>query len=151
MAAGEHASALYLFRERSGAVVGDEAHLGTALYIPKQYQVMDKVVLEPIWSEFQLTRNYLDSAVKNVVGFFPLGFCFYAYLRRRLPTRHVALVTVLSGTAVSFTIEFLQAFLPTRDSGTTDIITNTMGTWIGVLGYNLLPSGLIRVFSRPSD
>ena len=112
---------------------------------------MDKVVLEPIWSEFQLTRNYFDGAVKNVVGFVPLGFCFYAYLRRRLPARRAAFITVLSGTAVSFTIEFLQAFLPTRDSGTTDIITNTMGTWAGVLAYDLMAPVLIGFFRRPGD
>jgi len=73
----------------------------------------------------------------NIAGFVPFGFlvCAYFSLARRIRTP--ALVTILLGFTVSFTIESLQAFLPTRDSGTTDLITNTLGTCIGVWLYRL--------------
>jgi hypothetical protein len=140
----ESISVLYLFHEHIGVVVRDEGRSGMNLYIPERYQVMDKIVLQPFWTEFEMTKSYFMAAVKNIVGFIPFGICFYAYLLRLLPRRRASLVTICLGTVVSFTIEILQAFLPMRDSGTTDIIANTMGTWFGVAAYNLLIPILLR-------
>lgn len=43
--------------------------------------------------------------------------------------------TVLLGTLFSLAIEIVQFYIPTRDSGTTDILTNTLGTVIGITLY----------------
>ena len=40
-------------------------------------------------------------------------------------------MAVLVGLVVSFAIEYLQAYLPSRDSSMRDLITNGMGTFIG--------------------
>lgn len=126
--------ALYLFDERSGKVVHDRAASGDDLYIPEKYQVVDKLFLEPFWQEFGFSRSYWESAVKNVVGFLPFGFCFYPWLVLHR-FRRSGVITVILGTMVSLTIEVLQAYLPTRDSGMTDLFTNTIGTWAGVLAF----------------
>ena len=138
--------ALYLFDERSGRVVRDKGRSGVDLYIPETYQVLDKIVLEPFWIEFSMTRSYWGAVLKNIVGFIPVGFCFYPYLSSFLSRKRAVFFTIALGTAVSLTIEILQAFLPTRESGTTDLITNTLGTCIGVESYRLLTPILARLF-----
>ena len=93
-----------------------------------------------------MSWSFWDGVLKNIVGFIPFCFCFYAYLVAILPVKRATLVTIALGTAVSLTIEILQAFLPTRDSGTTDLITNTLAAWVGVASYNLSIPILTRVF-----
>ena len=145
----ERLIALYTFDEHRGRLVRDHSGHGRDLIIPERYQVPDKIALEPFWTEFEMTRSYSDAVVKNVVGFIPLGLCFCAYFSRLLPGKRAAMVTVVCGASVSFAIEILQAFLPTRDSGTTDIITNTIGTWVGVMLYRARVPLVIRLLSRP--
>ena len=146
IAEDERNIALYVFDEHTGDVVREiRRGPGWICIFRKGIRSWIKSFLEPFWTEFSMSRNYWRGALKNIVGFIPLGFCFYAYLATLLPLKRAALVTVALGTAVSFTIEILQAFLPTRDSGTTDLITNTLGTWVGVASYNLLAPFLARL------
>jgi len=138
IAGDERNIALYLFDERGGNVVHNKAGTGADLYIPEKYVVLDQVFLERPWREFSRSMSYFRAFLKNIVGFIPLGFCFYAYLSAARYVKRPALATVILGTLVSLTIEVLQAYLPTRESGMTDLITNTFGTYIGVLLYRVV-------------
>ena len=133
----DRAAALYLFDERAGDIVHSRAGPGVDLFIPGTYTVLDEIFLEPFWDEFNMSWSYWTNILKNIVGFVPLGFCFCAYFVLVRRTNRAGLVTVMLGFAVSLTIEVFQAFLPTRDSGTTDLITNTLGAWVGVMLYNV--------------
>jgi hypothetical protein len=138
IASDERYVALYLLDERGGNVVHNKARAGPDLYIPEKYVVLDKAFLERPWTEFSRSTGYFSAVLKNIVGFIPLGFCFYVYLSAARYVKRPALATVISGTLVSLTIEILQAYLPTRESGTTDLFTNTFGTYIGVLLYRVV-------------
>lgn len=134
----EHNVGLYLFDERAGMLLHNRARPGGDLSIPSTYTVLDQTLLEPFWEEFSMTGGYWTNFVKNIVGFIPVGLCFYAYFSLVRHRRRSVLITVVIGFAISLTIEVLQAFLPTRDSGMTDLFTNTLGTYTGVLVYKAM-------------
>jgi len=156
LSAEERNIALYLFDEHSGDKVRNQAQPGTDLYVPKRYGVLDKLFLERPWSEYRPGWSYWKNIAINIAGFIPLGFFVCAYLSSVQWVKRAALLTVLLGCAVSLTIEMSQAYLPTRDSGMTDIFTNTLGTYVGVLFFGCKPihslylaiMGFMR-FARP--
>ena len=127
---------LYLFDERAGHIVHNHAHSRADLFIPDTYTVLDEIFLEPFWDEFEMSWSYWKNILKNIVGFVPLGLCFCAYFAMVHKSKRAGLVTVIIGFAVSLTIEVLQGYLPSRDSGTTDLFTNTLGTWLGVVLFS---------------
>jgi len=128
----ERAIGVYLFNERTGNIVHNEIRPGIDLYIPSRFTLLHQQFLEPFWEEFKPGLSYWKDIFVNIVGFIPLGFFFCAYWSTVRPIKHPNLTTVAFGFAVSLTIEVLQSYLPTRDSGTTDLITNTLGTFLGV-------------------
>jgi len=130
----EGSSALFTFDEHKGNVVHNKVAPEFNLYIPRRYTLLDPIVLNRPWNEFGLFWGYWKNVLINIAGFVPLGFFCYVYLLLALKIRRRALlISTVFGTVVSLTIEILQAFLPTRDSGMTDLFTNTLGTYLGAL------------------
>jgi hypothetical protein len=135
MGPNDHARALYLFDEHHGHTVHDHSGFGVDLYLPDRYVIVHEKFLESPWQEFHLHWGYWKNVLINVGGFIPLGFFFCAYITLTGGLSRPALTTLVIGASVSLTIEVLQSYLPTRDSGTTDLITNTLGTGLGILLY----------------
>ena len=146
---GDQILALYLFNEHSGNVVHNAMPGGPDLYIPGRYGLVHQTFLEPFWEEYKPRWSYVKDILINIAGFMPLGFVFYAYWTSVRPIRRAALITTALGLAVSLTIEILQSLIPTRDSGTTDLMTNTLGTYLGVrfYGWSIARSVLDRIYS----
>jgi VanZ family protein len=125
--------ALYLMKEGTGNVVHNQIDSTTDLIIPERFFVLHAQFLERPWDEFRPDWNYLKDVGINVGGFIPLGFFFCVYFSALRRMEHSVAAAIAFGFAVSLTIEVSQAFLPTRDSGMTDLITNTFGTALGAI------------------
>lgn len=142
-ASEEPPSALYLFNERDGKVAHNQMDPATDLMFPARYLVLHPAFLGPLWDQYHdsgaaWTRwSYWEDVAVNVAGFIPVGFVFMAYFSSVRNIRCCALFVIMLGFAMSFTIETLQWFLPTRDSGMTDLVTNTAGTAFGVALFRL--------------
>jgi|ERR1700676_2608791 len=126
---------LYLFDEQGGDILYNRGRGGPDLMIPKYFFIFHPEFLTPFWKEFQPHWNYLKDVALNIFGFIPLGFCFAALFAWLGGGGRTLVYTMVLGFFVSLTIEVLQAFMPMRFSGTTDLITNTSGTALGALFY----------------
>lgn len=125
--------ALYLFTERGGNVVHDQLGTQTSLIIPERYSVLHPEFLAVPSRHFRSTPGYWEDVAVNVLGFIPFGLSFFAYFTRIRATKYPVSLVILLGFFTSLTIEVLQAYLPTRNSGMNDLLTNTFGTGLGVL------------------
>jgi len=124
-------STLYLFAEGKGRRIRNQGNTGPDLIIPAHYTIPEPGILVPFWNEYAPTAAFAMDLAINVFGLVPLGCCFAALLAWLKGRKRTLLYTALLGFSVSLTIEILQAFIPTRFSGTTDLITNTGGATLG--------------------
>jgi len=138
------AIAVYRFDEHAGRVVHNSIPAGANLEIPRRFVLVDQLRFESPVTEFDTQRTYISNVIYNVVGFMPLGFMVSLCLVLYRSGKGTALIAVLTGTAVSFTIEYFQSYIPIRFSGWTDIFTNTTGTAIGVAMCAMLVRSLTK-------
>jgi len=128
--------ALFKFDERQGNVVHNQIDSTNNLLIPDRYSALHKPFLASVAHDYQPTWGYWYDIGVNLVGFIPCGFLFTVWLSEVRVLKYPALTAILVGLLISLMIEVLQAFLPTRSSGITDLITNTLGTAVGATIYN---------------
>jgi glycopeptide antibiotics resistance protein len=84
----------------------------------------------------------------NVLLFVPFGFGFSARLRKRGASRGLTLVLALAAGAVtSYVVEFLQFYIPTRNSAWDDITPNTLGAVAGCLLFDQWGEMLLKPLS----
>lgn len=82
--------------------------------------------------------------VANVLGYIPLGFTLTSALPHTWTRSRTILVSTLLCVVLSFSVEMLQNFLPTRVASNVDLALNGLGGFLGSLAGGLWGS---RVFS----
>jgi VanZ like family/Concanavalin A-like lectin/glucanases superfamily len=145
----EFPAAMYRFNEHAGSIVRSQIQ-SVDLTIPERYMVAGKAFLAGPLEEYYPVWSYSESIAVNILGFVPFGYAWCGYLSLSFPRRTsvMALTTVILGAMLSLTVEVVQGFLPTRSSGVADIITNTLGTILGVAAYRLTEESIHRILSR---
>jgi VanZ family protein len=146
LAAATGLKALYIFDEHSGRIVQNAVESGVNLEIPKKFVTIDQLLFEHPKSEAHADRHYVDDIVANILGFIPLGFAAALLFATLYEMKRAVVLATLVGAATSLTIEYFQAFLPTRYSGVTDLITNPLGTLIGALLYFAVAKVVTKTF-----
>ena len=128
---GEGAVAQYLFAENHGQVVRNQITGGPDLFIPAKYLLLHQRMLQPLWREFNNSPGYRKDALINLAGFVPYGFLLCGYFAGARTRPYAVLAAIVIGVAVSLTIEIVQSYLPTRDSSSSDLLANALGTVLG--------------------
>jgi hypothetical protein len=143
--------ARYEFAEGSGKVIHNSAGPASDLHIPDTFRILHKPFLMPPWKETP-DKVALRDILINIGGFVPFGFLCFAYLRRHRARRRAMILTVLAGAAISLSIEVLQYIVPSRSSDMIDLVTNTLGSYLGAMLFLwprvqdwALKFGLLRV------
>jgi hypothetical protein len=135
--AAQGAETLYLFRDGSGRIVHNAGRAkGPDLFIPSHYLILHPQFLTPFWKELSFSRSFFKNVALNIIAFVPAGLLFNAFFFTTRFKQRSVWIAIFLGAALSLTIEVLQYFLPMRDSGTLDLITNTLGTAIGGWGFS---------------
>lgn len=84
----------------------------------------------------------------NVLLFIPYGFGLAEKLREQGRAKKSTFwIVYISGAVLSYAVEFLQIYVPARDSGWGDVITNSSGAAIGALLFESAGAGIIAWFT----
>lgn len=81
-------------------------------------------------------RITADDVVANVLLFLPLGFSLARLLQSWLRDgRKLIALCLVASISLSFTVEVLQVFLPSRSPDVLDILTNGTGGFLGAIAF----------------
>jgi hypothetical protein len=145
----DRAIARYALTEGTGREIHNAVVSGPDLEIPDRFEVPAKPFLQSPVKQFEANWYYVRGILLNVMGFVPLGFILCAYWGKTRNRKQAILHAILAGGVLSFGIEVLQAYVPQRDSGVTDIITNSLGAALGAVLAG--PSIVWTIVGRPTS
>jgi hypothetical protein len=131
---------LLTFDQKNAAQFADQSGNENHLKIPQQMIALQKTILASALHPVIWNRTIVGDMLVNVVGFMPLGIVFFGLFQCSSGsfTMHSQLLAVLFCLLISLGIELAQAWIPTRYSTQLDLILNTFGAWLGIVGWKLV-------------
>lgn len=85
----------------------------------------------------------------NVLLFVPFGFGLSEKFRERGRSRlRSLLIVIAAGACLSYLIELTQLYIPQRDSGWTDVLTNSSGSGVGFVLFEYCGGAVLRFLSQ---
>jgi VanZ family protein len=108
-----------------------------ATLYPFDFSLRFAVSLSNILNSFYHS-SYLGDQIKNVILFLPFGFGLTGFLHRNKLRKIYTYAGVLAASfSLSFLVEALQVFLPSRSSTISDLVTNFIGGALGMVCFYL--------------
>jgi VanZ family protein len=96
-------------------------------------QHLSQIALNPLLAGGTDHRLSGPDAVQNILLFVPFGVFGMLSSRRARPTIGSVFVVTLLGMALSVTVETLQLFTRDRITSTSDVLTDTIGAFLGAI------------------
>lgn len=127
--------ALYPFDEGKGNTAKSILNKPRPFYIPDNLNSHGLSLLSLSLKDMRFPGFYKADFFKNIAFFVLFGTLLSAIILKKYATGYLAtfLLVALVGGVLSFVIEGFQVFLPTRFPGIADILSNILGSGVGVL------------------
>jgi len=126
----------FKFEERRGHSVSNYGTASVTLQIPDNLESLERRLVRSMPVLRKWNSGLVFDMSLNLFGFMPMGFVFmmlwYHAGRSWLPW---VILATLASAAVSFGIEGIQTWMPSRDSSLLDLILNTAGGFGGAVCY----------------
>jgi len=99
----------------------------------RQFPANPLYILLHSWDANSLSRRLLLDVVLNIAVYIPLGGSAYLAMRGSKFQTWAALAAVAIGTLLSASVEMAQLFTPNRVCSAVDLVSNSLGSALGVL------------------
>lgn len=141
--------ALYPFEKSEGRRVENIVDPGKPLFIPQYTHSRPNTIFHLPWKDMRidsLIGPTLKDFLVNIFFFLPFGIMLSLVFSQNSKISYVLIIifVVLSGGLLSFLIEFMQTFLISRTQAISDIVSNTIGSFIGALFAFYIRSRVLR-------
>jgi glycopeptide antibiotics resistance protein len=113
-------------------VIASIITVAIATLYPFNFSVPQNFSVSTIFSSFDNT-SFFNDQINNVLLFMPLGFGLASiFQRHQVKALLQILLVIIAGASLSFSVELLQSFLPSRSPTPADILNNTIGGFVGL-------------------